>query len=278
MGCDGSDDQRIYLLIKKQIDMSSIENLLEIMQALRNPDSGCPWDLEQDFRSIYPYTIEEAYEVADAIDREDWPALKDELGDLLHQVVFHSQLASEQNLFDFGDVVASIAAKMRRRHPHVFGNESVGTAAAQSVAWAAHKQSEREDAGEAGTLAGVARALPALMRAEKLGKRAAGVGFDWPNLAGVRAKVTEELDELDEATVARNQAAIGEELGDLLFATANLARHLGVDPEDALRAANNKFARRFKAVEDTLEASGDTWSDLTLADMEERWQRVKREA
>jgi ATP diphosphatase len=246
------------------------------MQALRDPESGCPWDLEQDFRSIYPYTIEEAYEVADAINREDWPDLQDELGDLLLQVVFHAQMADERGLFTFGDVVESISDKMIRRHPHVFGDESVDTAAAQCEAWAAHKQAERVDIGEVGLLDGVARALPALMRADKLSRRAARVGFDWPNAERVRAKVDEELAELDEARRAGDHAAIAEELGDLLVATATLARHLGVDPEDALRAGNDKFVRRFQAMEKILAECGEDWSDLTLEDMEARWQRVKR--
>jgi len=256
--------------------MTAVNKLLKIMKALRDPQSGCPWDLEQDFRSIYPYTIEEAYEVADAIDREHWPDLKDELGDLLLQVVFHAQMADERGLFSFGDVVDSICDKMTRRHPHVFGDESVNTAAAQSRAWAGHKENERADAGKRGVLDGVARSLPALMRAEKLGKRAAGVGFDWPDPQGVRAKVDEELAELDEAREQGSRAAIGEEMGDLLFAMANLARHVGIDPEDALRAGNDKFERRFQAMEKQLTESGDEWSDLSLEDMEARWQRVKR--
>ena len=256
--------------------MTDIKKLLDIMQALRNPHTGCPWDLEQDFHSIYPYTNEEAYEVADAIDREDWPGLQDELGDLLLQVVFHAQMASERSLFDFNDVVDSITDKMTRRHPHVFGNESVATAAAQSKAWAAHKQAEREVKGEGGLLDDVARALPALMRADKLSKRAASVGFDWPDADRVREKVAEELAELDEARGNGDRAGITEELGDLLTAIATLARHLGVDPEDALRAGNDKFVRRFQGMEKMLAEVGEDWSDLTLDEMEERWQRVKR--
>lgn len=253
--------------------MSDIKKLLDIMRALRDPKSGCPWDLEQDFRSIYPYTIEEAYEVADAIDREDWSGLQDELGDLLLQVVFHAQMADERGLFTFGDVVESISDKMKRRHPHVFGNEPIDTAAAQCEAWDAHKQAEREGAG---ILDGVARALPALMRADKLSRRAARVGFDWPDAERVRAKVDEELAELDEARKAGDDAAITEELGDLLVAIATLARHLGVDPEEALRAGNDKFVRRFQAMEKILAECGEDWSDLTLEDMEARWQQVKR--
>jgi len=247
------------------------------MKALRDPQSGCPWDLEQDFRSIYPYTIEEAYEVADAIDRQDWPGLQDELGDLLLQIVFHAQMAAEHGWFAFDDVVDSITAKMTRRHPHVFGTATIDSATAQKEAWAAHKQSERAGAGEVSVLSGVARALPALMRAEKLGNRAGEVGFDWPDADGARAKVDEELAELDQARQAGDTAGIAEELGDLLFATVNLARHLGVDPEDALRAGNEKFVRRFQALETRLGERGADWSDLTLGQLETLWQQVKRD-
>ncbi|MAF82693.1 MAG: nucleoside triphosphate pyrophosphohydrolase [Gammaproteobacteria bacterium] len=256
--------------------MTSIQKLLDIMRSLRDPESGCPWDLEQDFRTIYPFTIEEAYEVADAIDREDWPGLQDELGDLLLQVVFHAQMADERSLFTFADVVNSISAKLKRRHPHVFGDETVDTAAAQSMVWATHKQAEREATGEGGLLDGVAQALPALMRADKLSRRAARVGFDWPDAERVRAKVDEELAELDEARTAGDQAAVTEELGDLLVAIATLARHLGIDPEFALRAGNDKFVRRFQAMEKLIAGNGEDWSDLTPDDMEERWQSVKR--
>jgi nucleoside triphosphate diphosphatase len=256
--------------------MSDINKLLEIMKALRDPESGCPWDLQQDFRTIYPYTIEEAYEVADAIDREDWPELQDELGDLLLQIVFHAQMASELGLFEFGDVVESISDKMTRRHPHVFGDQSIGTADEQRQAWADHKESERADAGRTGVLSGIARNLPALMRAEKLGKRAAGVGFDWPDSQGVRAKVDEELAELDEAREQGNPDAVADEMGDLLFAVANLARHLGIDPEDALRSGSDKFERRFQALEKYLDEQGKDWSGLTIEDMEAGWQHIKK--
>jgi len=256
--------------------MEDIKKLLDIMKALRDPQSGCPWDLQQDFRSIYPYTIEEAYEVADAINREDWPGLQDELGDLLLQVVFHAQMADEQGLFSFSDVVASISDKLTRRHPHVFGSETVDTATAQSEVWDAHKQAERQAAGEKGVLDGVAKALPALMRADKLSRRAASVGFDWPDAARVREKVSEELAELDEAVRDGDQAGVTEELGDLLTALTTLARHLGVDPEGALRAGNDKFERRFQAVEKILTDNDENWPDLTLDEMEARWQQVKR--
>jgi len=258
--------------------MNDIKNLLDVMRTLRDPETGCPWDLEQDFRSISPYTIEEAYEVADAIDRQAWLDLRDELGDLLLQVVFHAQMADEQGLFDFAAVVESITAKLVRRHPHVFEDVPLADAATQRAAWAEHKRAERAGAGDDGVLSGVARALPALMRAEKLGARAAGVGFDWPDANGVRAKVVEELAELDEARARGNADDIAEELGDLLFANAQLARQLGIDPEDALRAANDKFARRFRALERSLTAAGEDWSELTLDEMEARWQRVKRDA
>lgn len=258
--------------------MNDIKNLLDIMRALRDPQSGCPWDLEQDFHSIRRYTIEEAYEVADAIDRQAWSDLRDELGDLLLQVVFHAQMADEQGLFDFAAVVEAIAAKLVRRHPHVFGDAPMQDAEAQRAAWAGHKQVERAGSGDQGVLDGVARALPALMRAEKLGARAARVGFDWPDADGVREKVAEELDELDEARADGDVDAIAEELGDLLFANAQLARRLGVDPEDALRAANAKFTRRFGALERSLAVAGEDWANLSLDEMEVRWQRVKRAA
>jgi ATP diphosphatase len=248
------------------------------MAALRDPETGCPWDLEQDFATIAPYTIEEAYEVADAIDRGNLDDLRDELGDLLLQVVFHSQMASEQGAFDFGDVVEAITAKMRRRHPHVFGNEQVADASAQTRAWEEHKRREREAVsnGAAGVLEGISLSLPALLRATKLGKRAAGVGFDWPDAQGVRDKVAEETLELEQARHEGDEAAVAEELGDLLFAVAQLARHYRVNPEEALRAANRKFASRFKQVEAGLAADGARWEDESIDDLEARWQAVKR--
>ncbi len=255
--------------------MSDIKKLLDVMRALRNPESGCPWDLQQDFHSISPYTIEEAYEVADAINREDWSDLRNELGDLLLQVVFHAQMADEQGRFDFADVVEAICDKMTRRHPHVFGDVPVESATAQREAWAAHKHKERVEAGATGALSGVAQALPALMRADKLSERAARVGFDWPDAQRVREKVDEELAELDEARREQDQAAITEELGDLLVATVTLARHLHVDPEAALRAGNDKFVRRFQAMEQILAENDEDWPDLTPEDMENRWQQVK---
>jgi len=248
------------------------------MAALRHPDTGCPWDLEQDFATIAPYTIEEAYEVADAIDRGNLGDLRDELGDLLLQVVFHSQMAAERGAFDFGDVVESITGKMRRRHPHVFGDEQVADARAQTRAWEEHKRRERDAVadGSAGALEGVSLGLPALLRAAKLGKRAAAVGFDWPDAQGVLDKVAEETRELEQARTDEDQPAVTEELGDLLFAVAQLARHYQVNPEEALRAANRKFARRFEQLEVGLAADGARWEDESLDNLEARWQAVKR--
>jgi len=248
------------------------------MVALRDPESGCPWDLEQDFASIAPYTIEEAYEVADAIDRGDLDDLRDELGDLLLQVVFHAQMADEQGAFNFAAVAEAITAKMLRRHPHVFGDEKVTDAAAQTVAWEEHKRLERAGTDQTGVLDGISLGLPGMLRASKLGKRAAGVGFDWPDVTGVRAKIDEELAELDEARDSGDAAAITEELGDLLFSIAQLARHVGVNPEEAMRLANRKFTTRFEAVESGLAADGQAWADESLESLEDRWQAVKRQA
>ncbi|MFW2403463.1 MAG: nucleoside triphosphate pyrophosphohydrolase [Gammaproteobacteria bacterium] len=255
----------------------NINKLLEVMASLRDPDTGCPWDLEQDFSSIAPYTIEEAYEVADAIDRGDLDELRDELGDLLLQVVFHSRMAQEQRAFDFNDVAGAIADKMLRRHPHVFGDEEVADAQAQMHAWEEHKRREREAEGDTRVLDGVSLGLPALLRAAKLGKRAAQVGFDWPEVDGVRDKVTEELAELEEAQAGEDQAAVAEEIGDLLFAVAQLARHLEVNPEEALRAANGKFVRRFEAIESGLRADRARWDEQSIDELERRWQAVKRD-
>jgi len=257
---------------------TSIARLLQIMRALRDPESGCPWDLEQNFASIAPYTIEEAYEVAGAIEDADWPALKDELGDLLFQVVFHSRLAEEKNLFAFSDVVGAITDKMERRHPHVFaGTDGIETAEAQTIAWEEHKRRERA-AKAHGLLDDVPRALPALVRAVKLQKRAASVGFDWDSASKVVEKIAEEADEIVEAQAAGASAAkLEEELGDLLFAVANLARHLKVDPEAALRTANAKFVRRFAHIEKTLAARGTNLANATLDEMEALWQEAKKE-
>jgi ATP diphosphatase len=243
----------------------TLADLAAIMARLRDPERGCPWDVEQDFASIAPYTIEEAYEVADAIARGDMPGLADELGDLLLQVVFHSRMAQEAGHFALADVVAGICAKMIRRHPHVFGD------GAPSPGWEAIKAAERaEREPDPSALAGVALALPALLRAEKLQKRAARTGFDWPDVTGVRAKIDEELAEV---AAAPDAAAREEEVGDLLFAVVNLARHLGVDPETALRGANAKFERRFRAMEDR---AGTDFPALSLDEKEALWQAVKR--
>jgi len=218
------------------------------MDRLRDPDSGCPWDLEQDFSTIAPYTIEEAYEVADAIAREDMAALCDELGDLLFQVVFYARMASETGAFEFSDIVNAICDKLLRRHPHVFGSEAERAAGPAEGSWERIKAKERGGSGEESVLAGVANSLPALKRAQKLGKRAAGVGFDWPDRRGVREKIAEELEELEEAVGTRDPAKVEEEFGDLLFAIVNLARHLDVDAEKALMGANRKFERRFAEI------------------------------
>ena len=246
------------------------------MARLRDPDRGCPWDREQNFATIAPYTIEEAYEVADAIEREDMRALKDELGDLLLQVVFHARMAEEAGLFAFDDVAEAIADKMERRHPHVFGDAEIASVAAQNEAWEAHKAAERQaGGGAASVLDGVALALPALLRAAKISRRAARIGFDWPDADSVIDKIEEELDEIEDAIDDRAPpAALEEEIGDLLFATANLARKLEIEPETALRRATAKFERRFRRVE-TLTAERGIGRNLDA--LEALWQEVKAE-
>jgi len=253
-----------------------IEQLLEIMRRLRDPEGGCPWDIEQGFATIAPYTIEEAYEVEDAIARGDMTDLKSELGDLLFQSVFHAQIASDQGLFDFHDVARAIAGKMISRHPHVFGDESNQKSAdQQKIDWEREKETERARRGETRVLDGVAMGLPALMRAQKLQKRAARVGFDWPSADNVLAKIEEESAELVEAREELSQAEVVEEYGDLLFVMVNLGRHMGVDTETALRQANAKFERRFNAVEDELKNIGKTPSQSDLAEMDALWDKVK---
>ncbi len=256
-----------------------IERLLEIMRRLRDPVSGCPWDIEQDFASIVPYTIEEAHEVADAIERQAWGELPGELGDLLLQVVFHAQMATDQGMFGFQDVVRAISDKMLARHPHVFGTESRDkTPAQQTRDWEKIKAAERGAANHrARVLDGVALGLPGLTRAVKLQKRAARVGFDWPSTDEVVAKIAEEAAELVEARDQLTAAEVTEEFGDLLFVMANLARHLEVDPEAALRAANAKFSRRFGRIEDWLAEAGRSPSDSDLAEMDALWNRAKAE-
>ncbi len=254
----------------------SMPRLLEIMRRLRDPDSGCPWDIEQDFGTIAPYTIEEAYEVADAIERADWDELRGELGDLLLQVVFHAQIADDRGLFAFDDVANTIADKMVARHPHVFGDESRDKSAEQQTRdWEAIKAAERADKAQTGVLDGVAVGLPALLRALKLQKRAARIGFDWPETTQVLDKIAEESVELVEAAETLPQDKIEEEMGDLLFVMANLARHLKVDPEAALRRANAKFTRRFARIEDWLAEAGKTPEQSDLAEMDALWNRAK---
>ena len=246
------------------------------MAELRNAATGCPWDRQQDFSTIAPYTVEEAYEVADAIARKDLDGLRDELGDLLFQVVFHARMAEEQGAFGFDDVAAGICDKMIRRHPHVFGSAEERAKGPEQGAWHQIKAAERS-AGDthAGALDGVAQALPALRRAEKLGKRAAAAGFDWPDAVGPRDKIDEELRELAAACEAGDADNTAEEFGDLLFAVVNLARHLKIDPEQALVAANRKFEQRFCAMEQEISSSGQAIQDLDIDTLESHWEAVK---
>lgn len=255
---------------------ATVDTLVDIMAQLRNPQAGCPWDLEQDFRSIAPYTLEEAYEVVDAIERDDTAALQDELGDLLFQVVYHAQMAHEQGLFSFNDVVSGICEKMVRRHPHVFAEEVIETVEAQTRAWEQHKEHERGKQESA--LDGVPLALPALTRAWKLQKRASRVGFDWPSIHGVSDKVEEELQELnDEINCHAGHDALTDEAGDLLFAAVNLVRHAGVEPELALRQGNSKFTCRFQQVEKFLQDAGQTLSDADLDTLDFYWEKAKEQ-
>jgi MazG family protein len=253
-----------------------IDRLLAIMAQLRDPAQGCPWDREQDFATIAPYTIEEAYEVADAIERNDMRALKDELGDLLFQVVFHARMAEEAGLFGFDDIAEAIADKMERRHPHVFGDVEISSVAAQNEAWEAHKAAERQASGGAeSVLDGVALAFPALLRAAKISRRAARIGFDWPNARAVIPKLAEEIAELEaELDQGAGKEVVEEEMGDLLLAAANLARKLDIEPETALRRATAKFERRFRRVEE-LAAERGIGPDLDA--LEALWQEVKTE-
>jgi ATP diphosphatase len=250
--------------------------LLEIMRRLRDPETGCPWDIEQDFNSIAPYTIEEAYEVADAIARSDWGELEGELGDLLLQTVYHTQMGEEAGHFTFDSVVKAIADKMVARHPHVFGEESRDKSAEQqTIDWERIKAVERAGKAQTRALDGVAAGLPALTRAVKLQKRAARVGFAWPDTSHVIDKIVEEAGELVEARDTMTQTEVEDEFGDLLFVVANLARHLDLDPEAALRGTNAKFTRRFNAVEDALAANGKTPAESNLAEMDALWDEVK---
>ncbi|MFQ5784955.1 MAG: nucleoside triphosphate pyrophosphohydrolase [Alphaproteobacteria bacterium] len=261
--------------------MSAIFRLLDVMARLRDPEGGCPWDLEQSFASIAPYTIEEAYEVAETIAAEDWDGLRDELGDLLFQVVFYAQMAREAGLFDFDEVARGAAEKMVRRHPHVFGGATVENAAAQTHAWEAQKAAERSAKAVAenrpsSVLDGIARGLPALSRATKLQARAAHVGFDWPEVAVVFDKISEEISEVrHEMKVKHEPERVAEEIGDLLFACANLARHAGVDAEAALRQGNAKFEHRFRRIEARLAERGRTPAESTLEEMDALWEEIK---
>ncbi len=258
-----------------------IDELLQVMARLRDREHGCPWDVEQNFATIAPHTIEEAYEVVDAIERGDLEHLKDELGDLLFQVVFYAQMAREAGAFDFADVVAGITDKMIRRHPHVFGEARIGTAAAQTEAWEALKARERQERAPAdaphSALDGVTAALPAVTRALKLQKRAARVGFDWPAAEPVLDKVAEEADEIRaEMEAGGNPDRLDAEVGDLLFTSVNLARKLGVEPEGALRRCNARFERRFRTLEAALAHGGKSVEDASLEDMDALWEQAKR--
>ena len=263
-----------------------IARLIEIMAALRDPDTGCPWDIEQDFESIKPYTIEEAYEVADAIERGDLDDLKDELGDLLLQVVFHSRMAEEQDKFAFGDVVLAITRKMIRRHPHVFANAGSDTPAAVRAQWEDIKAQEKAERAKErthgttdiglGTLDGVPRALPALTEALKIQQKAARVGFDWTDFEPVLSKIEEEIGELRSALVDGDTSKVADEFGDVLFAVANLGRHIGADPEMSLRSSNTKFRKRFAHIETALNAAGETLEEASLERMEGLWNDAKQ--
>ena len=258
-------------------EQGGMARLLEVMRALRDPEEGCSWDIEQDFASIAPYTIEEAYEVADAIEREDWSELKNELGDLLLQTVYHTQIASEAALFTFDDVANAISDKMVARHPHVFGAESRDKSAEQQTAdWESIKATERATKSKQGGLEDVALALPALMRAANLQKRAARVGFDWPNISQVLDKIQEETQELVEAKKTLTQTEVVEEYGDLMFVMVNLGRHLKVDAEEALRGANMKFTRRFQYIENELARQGLSPEKSNLNDMDRLWNDAKK--
>ncbi len=262
---------------------NTISKLITIMSRLRDPDGGCPWDIEQNFSTIAPYTIEEAYEVAEAIEAGDMPHLKDELGDLLFQVIFHARMAQEKGYFDFNDVVDSICDKMIRRHPHVFAGAEYRNAEEQTKAWEAQKALERKKRNHnSSVLDGVTSGLPALSRAIKLQNRAARVGFDWPDTSQVLDKLNEEMAELSQELVlarkgADNHDKISEEFGDMMFVYANLARHLNIDPESALRSANNKFEKRFKQVELLASDQDKSLEDMNLEELDGLWDQVKKQ-
>ncbi len=259
--------------------MDNLQKLLDIMEKLRDPNDGCAWDVEQTFETIAPYTIEEAYEVAEAIDNKDMDALKDELGDLMFQAVFHARIAEEEGHFNFADVIDAISDKMIRRHPHVFGDENYRDSEDQTIAWEEQKARERAAKKQKSILDGVTVGLPALTRAVKLQKRAARVGFDWPNTSGVIDKLNEEMAELSEELIAKKQdhEKIEEEFGDMMFVYANLARHLKIDPEQALKKANNKFTRRFNKIEQEIENKQSSFDQYSLDELEELWVKAKKE-
>lgn len=254
-------------------DKHPIEGLIEVMRALRNPDGGCPWDLQQDFKTIAPYTIEEAYEVADAINRNDMTDLREELGDLLLQPVYHAQMAAENGTFDIYDVIRDVTAKMVSRHPHVFGDTAASTPEDVNKIWDERKKAEKS--ADASALDGVAKALPALLRAQKLQNKAAKVGFEWPKLDDVLDKLEEELAEMREAVKSGTIDQKKDELGDILFVVANLGRMMGINPEDALLNCNNKFERRFKGMESDIKEKDEEFSSLTLEQMTESWKAQK---
>lgn len=258
--------------------MEHTRRLIEIMARLRDPENGCPWDQKQDFASLVPYTLEEAYEVADAVHREDFYDLRDELGDLLLQVAFHARLAEEKTLFDFEDVAAAICDKLVRRHPHVFADRDFDSDEARLHFWENSKLEEKKAKGgqePEGALAGIAGSLPALMHAQKLQKRASRFGFDWNDVTPVYAKVEEELDELRAAQASGDREHIAEEVGDLLFAAVNLSRHLGVDAESALRASNRKFTARFSFVETRLKAQNRAMAEASIEELDVLWEEAK---
>ena len=255
--------------------MSDIERLIEIMARLRDPETGCPWDVEQNFATIAPYTVEEAYEVADAITRDDLVDLKDELGDLLFQVVYHARMAEEAGAFGFADVVAAICDKMIRRHPHVFGEAEVADATAQTRAWERHKEAEKAESGRRhdSVLDGIPVGMPGLARAQNIGRKAARAGFDWDDARGVLDKLDEELDELRRARAGAG--VVEEEIGDVLFTLVNLCRHEGIDAESALRHANAKFERRFRRLEERVAGSSRRMTDMDLPELERLWREAK---
>lgn len=258
--------------------MTVMKKLLDVMSALRDPENGCPWDIKQTLKSIVPYTLEEAYEVADAIEQEDMSALRSELGDLLFQVVFYAQIAKEQGEFEFSDVVDAVSEKLISRHPHVFAGEQYADDASLNDAWEQAKAIERQQASvikKAAVLDGVAVALPALKRAQKLQKRAARVGFDWPEIEPVLKKIEEEIEELREAMRQRSEAAIFEEMGDVLFSCVNISRHLGVDAEESLRACNRKFESRFSFIEEKLQDRQQSFEAQSVGQLEALWQEAK---